>query len=178
MKKILLLVVIAFSTSVFSQEKATDKWSAKAGLIGAWLGYEKAITSDITINGEIGYEGGLFYSSWANNDVNYVFTTTLSLEGRYYYNFNRRIEKNKNTMNNAANYLAFETTFTPDWGTSSSADNINVLRTFSVIPKYGFRRNLADKINFEFAAGPGYQWVEKGDGGVIFGLDVRFGFVF
>jgi len=178
MKKIVIVILTFFATISFAQEKATDIFSAKVGLIGAWMGYEKALSSDFTLNGEIGYEGGFFYNSWVNNDVNYVFTTTLSLEGRYYYNFNRRIEKEKNTKNNSANFIGLEITYTPDWGTSSNADNVDVLRTFSVIPKYGFRRNLSDKFNFEFSVGPGYQWVEKYDGGIILGLDARFGFIF
>ncbi|NLN34065.1 MAG: hypothetical protein GX159_10790 [Flavobacteriaceae bacterium] len=178
MKKTLLFLLLIIGITSYSQEKATDVFSAKLGLIGAWVGYEKALSPDFTINGEIGYEGGFFYSSWVSDRVNYVFTTTFSLEGRYYYNFNRRIEKGKNTMNNAANFLAVETDFTPGWATSSSVDNIYVLRTFTVSSKYGFRRNLSNRFNFELATGPGYQWAEGGSEGVILALDVRFGFVF
>lgn len=178
MRKIIIVILTSFTAFSFAQEKATDIFNAKAGFIGAWIGYEKALSSDFTLNGELGYEGGFFYSSWVSDKVNFIFTTTLSLEGRYYYNFDRRIEKGKNTKNNSANFIAIEAEYTPDWGTSSNADNVNVLRTFTIIPKYGFKRNLSDKFNFEFSIGPGYQWVEKYDGGIILGFDARFGFVF
>lgn len=178
MKKISILFVLTLSIFCFSQEKATDLFNLKAGFIGGWIGYEKALSSEITLNGEVGYEGGLYYSSMLGNDLNYIFSTTLSLEGRYYYNFNRRIEKGKNTRNNAANYLGLEATYTPDWGTSSSVDNISILRTFTLIPKYGFRRNISDKFNFEFSVGPGYQWTESRNDGLVLGVDARFGFNF
>lgn len=178
MKKTIVALAVFASAWAYSQEKAVDVFSAKAGLIGAWISYEKALTSELTLQGEIGYEGGIFYNSMVDDQVNYVLTTALSLEGRYYYNFNRRIEKGKKTFHNAANFLALETTYTPDWGTSSNSENVAVLKTFSIIPKYGLRRNLSKKINFEFSAGPGYQWVENGNHGVTLGLDVNFGFVF
>jgi hypothetical protein len=178
MKKIFFFFGFIIAISICAQEKATDVFNAKIGLIGAWISYEKAVSPEFTINGEIGYEGGFFYSDWIDNDLNYVFTTTLSLEGRFYYNFKHRIEKEKNTKNNSANYLALEATYTPDWGTAENSKNINVLKTFSVIPKYGLRRNLSEKFNFEFAVGPGYQWTENGNDGAILGIDVKFGYNF
>ncbi len=174
------LITILISSLAFSQEKATDVFTAKAGLIGAWAGYEKALSSNFTINGEIGYEGGFsyVYSSTFGSNLRYAFSTVFSLEGRYYYNFNKRIEKGKSTTNNAANFLGLEFSYAPDLGTIKNSDNYEFLRSFSIIPKYGFRRNLSDKFNFEFAAGPGYQWTENGNHGMILGLDARFGFVF
>ena len=178
MKKIFILVTLITTITLFSQEKAVDVFSAKAGLIGGWISYEKEISPNFTVSGDVGYEGGLFYNSLMSDDVHYIFTTTLNLTGRYYYNFERRIEKNKNTTNNAANFVAFQTKFTPNWGSSTSANNVRVLKTFTVFSKYGFKRNLSNRFNFEFAFGPGYQWAEKTDGGLTFGLDARFGFNF
>ena len=178
MKNRLLILLVTFSSIVFAQEKAVDILSVKAGLIGGWISYEKEISTNFTVSGDVGYEGGLFYNSLMSDDVHYIFTTTLNLTGRYYYNFERRIEKNKNTTNNAANFVAFQTKFTPNWGSSTSANNVRVLKTFTVFSKYGFKRNLSNRFNFEFAFGPGYQWAEKTDGGLTFGLDAHFGFNF
>ena len=177
MKKLTLIFLLFPCVVLFSQEKATDLFSIKAGLVGAWLGYEKSVNDVFTVNGEIGYEGGVFAGEIWENDFNYVFTSTLSLEARYYYNFNRRIEKGKNTLNNAGNFLGLELAFTPDWGTISNSDDISVVRTFSIIPKYGLRRNLSNKFNFELAFGPGYQWGGNKLNGATFAADIRFGFI-
>ena len=168
------------TTFAFSQEKATDVFSVKAGLIGVWVGYEKAVSPEITINGEIGYEGGFnySYSSTFGSDLKYAFSTVFSVEGRYYYNFDKRIEKEKSTKNNAANFFGLELSYAPDLGTIKGSDDYEFLESFSIIPKYGFKRNLSEKFNFEFSAGPGYQWGENGNDGVILGIDARFGFVF
>ncbi|MFV0305070.1 MAG: hypothetical protein ACK5IC_06290 [Moheibacter sp.] len=178
MKKLVLVITLLIVSFTFSQERTADIFSIKAGIIGGWISYEKAVSPKMTLNAEVGYEGGFYHSNWTADDVDYVLTTTLSLEGRYYYNFNRRLKKGKNISNNSANFVAVETTFTPDWGTSKSADNIDVLTTFTVFSKYGLRRKLSKRFNFELTFGPGYQWVEDGDNGVILGLDARFGYIF
>lgn len=180
MKKIFVLFSFIVSITLFSQEKASDVLSAKVGLIGAWLSYEKAVSPSITLVGEVGYEGGFSYSysSTFGSDLKYAFSTVFSLEGRYYYNFNKRIEKGKNTMNNAANFFGLEMSYAPDLGTIKNSDNYEFLKSFTIAPKYGFRRNLSEKFNFEFAAGPGYQWGENGNDGVVLSVDARFGFIF
>lgn len=180
MKKIFLLLPLFFATQIYSQEKASDVLSAKAGLIGAWLSYEKAVSPSITFVGEVGYEGGFSYSysSAFGSDLQYAFSTVFSLEGRYYYNFSKRIEKGKNTMNNAANFFGIEAAYAPDLGTVKGSGNYEFQKSFSIIPKYGFRRNISEKFNFEFSAGPGYQWGDNGNDGAILSIDARFGFVF
>lgn len=180
MKKIFLLLTLIITIVSFSQEKTTDVLSVKAGLLGAWIGYEKALSSDATLIGEIGYEGGFSYSysSTFGSELKYAFSTVFSLEGRFYHNFSKRIERGKNTMNNAANFLGLEISYAPDLGTIKGSENYEFQKAFSIIPKYGFRRNLSDKFNFEFSAGPGYQWTENGKDGIILGIEARFGFVF
>lgn len=144
MKKKILFITILLSVGSFAQEKATDVFSVKAGFLGAWIGYEKAVSHSITINGEVGYVAGFAYSysSTFGDELTYVFTTELNLEGWYYYNFKRRIKKGKNTDNNGANYLGLQMNYTPDWGTIIS-NNRQVNQQFTIYTNYGFRRNLS-----------------------------------
>ncbi|MET3731329.1 hypothetical protein [Moheibacter stercoris] len=166
------------SLNVFSQEKATDIFSVKAGLIGAWIGYEKSLSENFTLSGEIGYEGGFFGGEAWKDNFSYVLTSTFSIDGKYYYNFDRRIEKDKNTIHNAANYIGLEMQYVPDFGTISGTDNVEVVPSLSVYSKYGLKRNLSNHINFEFALGPGYRWADNGSSGFTVGLDLRFGYNF
>jgi len=176
MKKVILLTLLFTSISVFSQsneKKTTDIMSIKAGLIGGWFSYEKSISDKFTLNGEIGYEGGFFKG---NNNVNYAFTTVLNIESRYYYNLNKRIKNNKNTSNNAANYLSGSLFLVPNWFTSSDNDNLSINKSFGIITKYGIKRNISNNLSFEFAFGIGYSWGENNNNGFIPAFDLNIGF--
>lgn len=177
MKKTILLLCILISSIMYSQEKqTTDQLSLKFGIIGGWIGYEKSLSKKFTINSEIGYEGGILINT--HNKVGYVFTTSFSTEPRYYYNFNKRIEKGKNTKNNAANYLSAELYYIPDLLTSSNRKNISVTQSIVIIPKWGLRRSLSEHLNFEFAIGIGYEWGENNISGMTAALDLKFGYSF
>ena len=180
MKSSLALILLFFIASSYSQENQNsngveDILSAKAGFLGAWLSYEKAIAENISLNGEIGYEGGL---TGGNSDLDFILTTTFSVESRYYYNLLNRIEKGKNTNNNAGNYLALDLIYTPDLLTSSDKGNIDVVENFSILPKWGLRRSLSTKLFFEFALGVGYSWGEYDNNNATAGLDLRVGYAF
>ncbi len=178
MRKTILLVLLFIGSLTYYQEnhKAKDLFSIKAGLIGGWVSFEKAISENFTINTEIGYEGGFLKGT--DNKVDYIFTSIISAEPRYYYNFNKRIEKGKKTLNNSANYLSAELFYIPDLLTSSNRTNVTVNKSFGIIPKWGLRRSLSEKLNFEFALGIGYAWGENNINGLTSTLDLRFGYSF
>lgn len=112
----------------------------------------------------------------AANKLDYILTTIFSLEPRYYYNVERRISKNKKIINNSANFFALNLVLIPDIGTTTNRDGLGVDKSFALIPKYGFRRMLTDRLNFHFAIGIGYQWTDKSSDGVAVGLDLKIDF--
>lgn len=97
MKKLIFTLLLASFAS--AQEKATDLFNANISFIGIGVQYEKALNDNFTAVGSLDYIGGFSYSEdWSGeSDFDYILTTNISLEGRYYYNFNRRIGKGKNT---------------------------------------------------------------------------------
>ncbi|MEG1198789.1 MAG: hypothetical protein RSD53_05310 [Algoriella sp.] len=127
MKK--LLFTFLLSSSLFAQEKATDLFNANISVIGIGIQYEKALSDNFTAVGSLDYAGGFSYSNndFSGSDFDYILTTSLSLEGRYYYNFDRRIGKGRNTKNNSGNYIALKGNFIPDWLTASNGDRLNVI---------------------------------------------------
>ena len=171
MKKLITVVFFSLSSFVFSQEKAVDVFSVKTGFIGAWISYEKALNDKFTLDAEIGYEGGFLKGT--DNNIDYVFTTTFSLEPKYYYNFNRREKKGKKTINNSANYISSEIYYVPNLLSSTNRNNIEVNKSFGFLPKYGLRRSISESLTFEFAVGIGYVWGENNINTATFGLDLR-----
>lgn len=192
-----IVVTFLVSTSLFAQEKATDLFNANINFIGIGIQYEKALNDHSTIVGSLDYMGGFSYSEdWiGESDFDYIFTTRLALEGRYYYNFDRRIGKGKNTTNNSANYIALKSDFIPDWLTTTNDDTITINPQGSVTLNYGIKRSFASNFFYEFYTGLGlalyqenrysydnqiqdYRYSKKIETGVALDLGFRVGYNF
>ncbi|GEM51156.1 hypothetical protein HX001_13180 [Empedobacter brevis] len=160
MKKILLTFLV--STSLFAQEKTTNLFNVNASVIGIGVQFEKSLGEKYTGVASLDYIGGFMYSysDYSGSDFDYVLTTRFALEGRYYYNFDRRIEKGKNTTNNSANYIAFKTVLIPDWFTTSS-DNLKINPQGALTLNYGLKRSFSKKFFYEFYTGLGISLYEE-----------------
>ena len=161
MKK--LLFTFLLSSSLFAQEKATDLFNANISVIGIGIQYEKALSDNFTAVGSLDYMGGFrySYSDFYGSDFDYILTTSLSLEGRYYYNFDRRIDKGRNTKNNSGNYIALKGNFIPDWLTASNGDRLNVNPQGSLTVNYGLKRSFAQNFFYEFYTGLGLAFYQE-----------------
>ena len=161
MKK--LLFTFLLSSSLFAQEKATDLFNANISVIGIGIQYEKALSDNFTAVGSLDYAGGFSYSNndFSGSDFDYILTTSLSLEGRYYYNFDRRIGKGRNTKNNSGNYIALKGNFIPDWLTASNGDRLNVNPQGSLTVNYGLKRSFAQNFFYEFYTGLGLAFYQE-----------------
>lgn len=194
MKKLIFTLLLASFAS--AQEKATDLFNANISFIGIGVQYEKALNGNFTAVGSLDYIGGFSYSEdWSGeSDFDYILTTNISLEARYYYNFNRRIGKGKNTKNNSGNYLTLKGNFIPDLLTAKSDDNVTIDPQGSIILNYGLKRSFSQNFFYEFYTGLGialYQetyaeylgnneWNDKKrtDTGVALDLGFRVGYNF
>ncbi|MEO6583807.1 MAG: hypothetical protein ABIO05_05755 [Ferruginibacter sp.] len=177
MKKSLITLLVTIGTlSCFSQSEDTvlkkDIISIDIGFVGVWINYEKHIKKLFTLKSQVGLEGGFLVGS----SVNYfILTPTLRLEPRYYYNFNRRVNAGKKTSYNASNYLALTMMYIPNLFSISNVSGLEVEKGFSLIPKFGIKRTLGQRMNFEFAIGAGPWFSESGQKGTV-GLDIRYGY--
>lgn len=160
MKKTLFTLLL--STSLLAQEKATDLFNANVSILGLGVQYEKALSENFTALGTLDYAGGFRYSNndYYGSDFEYILTTNLALEGRYYYNFDRRISKGKNTSNNSGNYFALKAVYIPDWLTYSNSDNLSVDPQVMVTFNYGLKRSFAQNFFYEFYTGLGMIFYE------------------
>ena len=159
----ILLFTFLLSSSLFAQEKATDLFNANISVIGIGIQYEKALSDNFTAVGSLDYMGGFrySYSDFYGSDFDYILTTSLSLEGRYYYNFDRRIGKGRNTKNNSGNYIALKGNFIPDWLTASNGDRLNVNPQGSLTVNYGLKRSFAQNFFYEFYTGLGLAFYQE-----------------
>ncbi len=177
-KTFFTIYLFAFSLLAFSQEDESvlkkDIISADIGLLSVWLNYERHLSGDFTLKSSLGVGFGLEKGSNIDGTI-YSFTPIVRAEPRYYYNFNRRIEKGKKTVYNAANYFALtaQYLFKPFITTNSP------YRTYqgeaSLVPKWGIKRTIGQRFNFEFAFGVGLSFSKAETNGHV-AIDLRFGY--
>jgi len=130
----------------------------------------------------------LFPAIWGgelyDNQSGFALYPAFTLTPKYYYNLNRRIEKDKNTRNNAANYLGLQIRYMPGW-VLSNHENMDLPDQINLIPTYGLRRNFLNHFNYEFKAGLGYGFghseifgVDMNVSGPVFDLTFKVGYDF
>ena len=178
--KLILLCLLAgtISTISFAQNDQPsikkNIVSVDIGLFGTWINYEKQLKEVFTVKSSLGLEGGFVFGS----SINYfTLTPTLRLEPRFYYNFKRRVKMKKKTSFNASNYFAVTLLYIPNLFTISNVSGLEYESGVHVIPKFGIKRTIGQKVNFEFAIGAG-PYISKGRVEAALGLDLRFGYNF
>jgi hypothetical protein len=177
MKNYLLFVLFLFSTITIKSQNNDFETAVtfKFGAIGAWIAAEVPLSDKIMLNAEFGQEGGV-YKNTLNNDTEFIFTNTLSLEPRYFYNREKRKESGKSININSGNYIGLELMNVPDWLTAGTDDrDVQIEPSFSIIPKLGMKRAIANIMTFELAGGIGYQFNNRIENSVTVGLDLRIG---
>lgn len=161
----ILALALLFSQTLLAQSstESLEKHltSVDVGLLGAWINHERQIGEQLSINAQLGFDGG-FYGG--TGDFNYLFVPSISVEPRFYYNFNKRVSKGKRTMNNSANYLTIATTFFPKLIeiTNDRNNGREIITRATFIPKWGTRRSISNRFKFDFAVGYGLAIEEDG----------------
>ena len=155
------LITLLLSTSLFAQEKATDLFNLNVSVLGIGVQYEKALSENFTAVASLDYLGGFSYMEdfTGDSELNYILTTGISLEGRYYYNFDRRLSKGKRITNNTGNYVALKGNYLPDLLTSSS-EGLTLNPQGSLTVNYGIKRSFATNFFYEFYTGLGMSFYQ------------------
>lgn len=181
-KNLIPILFLLFTVPAFSQDEETslkkDIISADIGLLNVGINYERYLGGFFTLRSRLGLGFGFdFGQDFINGGTyhDYFFTPFVIAEPRYYYNFNRRVEKGKKTSYNASNYVALTATYFFKPFVISNAPYGEYQDEFSLIPKWGIKRTIGQRFNFEFALGAGLSF-SKAETTVGYGLDLRFGY--
>lgn len=160
MRKIFLtLFVIVISLKGYSQEVNTENGLEKSlfniqiGTLGVWVNNDTRIAKKIALRSEIGLDCG-FFKSKVTNISGFIMVPSIGFEPRLYYNLNKRIEKEKNTKNNAFNFVTISFTYFSDLFVISNNKNTTINNQLLIIPKWGIRRNIGNS-NFNYEIGIG-----------------------
>lgn len=190
MKKIILLLFINLSFAQINKNIEKTNISVEKNLLTAKLGLgtfdladEFRIDNSITLNSEIGYSIGFKKSSFDNKVRSYLIPK-ISIEPRWYYNLNKRIENGKSIRNNAANFFGFNISYFPK---DLFITNYYIFSNeLYIAPSYGFKRNIGkSNFNYEFTVNAGLDHIfDKVEGfnrdksKFLININFRFGYNF
>uniref|UniRef100_UPI00404A25FF hypothetical protein n=2 Tax=Flavobacterium sp. TaxID=239 RepID=UPI00404A25FF len=175
-----LSTTFLFNFEIFAQDKNPELvsvYGTQIELSGINIHKEIPISKQIVIRPETGFGLNLAYGS--NTDgLEYELVPKLEVGGKWYYNLNHRVRKNKNTADNAANFFALTLSYYSDLFTISNR-NSNFNSLANIIPNWGFRRNLGQHFNYEFVLGYGnsYEFKTQENGNGIY-IDFKIGYKF
>lgn len=173
-----LALFVSITTTLVAQDKSTvlqsHLVSVDVGFIGGWITYEHQIGNKLTLNIQPGLDGGFAHGT--NSHFKYHFTPTLTIEPRYYYNIQKRPEKQRKTINNSANYLTLSAWYIPGLFTVGNDDRV-AIPSLHLIPKWGLRRTIGDRFIFEFAAGFGVELRQNSRASLGVGMDLQMSYV-
>jgi len=168
MKKSIFLIYFLFSFTVFAQEKFTDVRTEKVFRInfinpGAELELPTGARTTFSAGIGAGYNGSYpDLSIKKESGFLYIIAPFLDLQQKWYYNFDKRINKGKSIVNNSGNFLSLR------FLTRGPSIEENVVRSteydFAISPTWGIQRSINEKIHLLFDVGPMYYFDGEGRG--------------
>ena len=158
----LIFLLIVFSASAQDNARLTqNQWSATFLLPG--VEYETAVSRNSTISLRLGT--GFGYTSGMYRETEFGIFLNLRGQYRYFYNFQKRLEKEKKISNNSGNYLGLHSAF------SSGNPIIGELETVvnysgQVGPVWGLQRVYNSGFKLNLFLGAGYAFNDIGGSGI------------
>jgi hypothetical protein len=189
MRKIVLVSIFsAFTLIAKSQEASVEKsiFGIQTGFAGLWAYNELKLSNQFALRSEIGFDA-YFGNDDFYPDTDFLLTTVVTLEPRWYYNLNKRESNSKPIDDNSGNFFSLKTSLHHSdllivFGNDEEA---KIVSDFSVIPTWGMRRNLGKHFNYEAGIGAGYihffgknAGFSKDKGELAINLHLRLGYRF
>ena len=185
LKTLLLAITLSLSFNSIAQNASVEKsiWGIQTGFLGIWINNELKLSESIALRSEIGLDLDVFDTDFGDSK-NYFSAPVITIEPRWYYNFNKRVKKGKRTDGNSANFIALKTSYHPDWFVISQYENFSIISDLSIVPTWGIRRNIGKHFGYETGIGLGYRYTfysnytnyRKNVGELWFNLHLRIGY--
>ena len=162
LKTLASLFFLAISTHCISQQKlqADIVDITKATFLSPGISYEKKIGISQSIVGKafMNTSFSFGYSSSLGLRTSINFDPALSLQYRYYYNYDRRYKKGKRIEMNSLNYLSptFETIFSKNAISTYHYGEYNRRPINTVGIVWGIQRNYKSRFSVDYNVGLGY----------------------
>lgn len=144
------------------QKASVEKsiFGAQTGFLGIWLHNESKLSNSFALRSEIGFDSGIYGGSvMFGDETNFFLTPAITLEPRWYYNLEKRLDKGKSIDNNNGNFIGLKVSFNPDLFVISNQEGIQIPNQIFIIPKWAMKRTLGEYFTYELGIGVGYHHV-------------------
>ena len=136
--------------------------------------YELALGEKTSLDASLGLGFGYHYSDFADESEFGVYPN-LRAQYRWYYNFDKRIDKGKKVSENSGNYVAGVLLLSSGEPLFGEMELRNDLSGF-VGPAWGLQRVYNSNFKLNLNLGVGYGFNDNGDGYVSPLIDIQLGF--
>jgi len=179
MKKLYLLVVFVMLVcgSLYSQSNDTGLTRVyRINLLNPGIEYEFPVTEKAVLSANLGFGLGFPYKaleqSGRGNGFVFMIEPFFDVEYKYLYNFTKRVEKNRNTKFNSANYFGIRL-LTRGY----TIAECNMYRPtnfdFAIAPVWGFQRS-GSTLHYLMDIGLGYTF-DADNSGVVLLIQMSIG---
>ncbi len=187
MKQLLFTLVLTLSVfKIAAQNASVEKstFGIQIGFLGVWAHNESKLTNSIALRSELGLDAAIFGENFVGSK-SFIMVPAITLEPRWYYNLNKRVDKNRRIDGNSGNFLSIKTTYHPDLVLGSLPNYTVFISDISIIPTWGIRRNVGKHFTYETGIGIGYYHLFEKENvimpdknGVALNLHLRLGYRF
>ena len=169
MKKLFLTLLLCGLTFIVKSQNASvdqSTYGIQTGFLGIWAHNETKLSNTIALRTELGLDSGIWGGDFYDG-TGFLLTPVITLEPRFYYNLNKRVNKSRRIDGNSGNFISLKTSYHPDWFVISNTDNISVISDISIVPTWGMRRNIGKHFTYETGIGIGYRYVFAKQAGYV-----------
>ncbi len=158
-KTVFSIIFCAVSLFTTAQTASVEQsiYGIQTGFLGVWIHNESKLTNSLALRGEVGFDTEIWDGSYYDS-TGFLAAPVLTLEPRFYYNLNKRLEKDRRIDGNSGNFISLKTSYHPDWFVISNYDDLRIVSDLSIIPTWGIRRNIGEHFNYETGVGVGYVY--------------------
>lgn len=172
MKKYLIIAFsLVFALNMKAQEVSNNLF--RINILTPGLTFEKGISTNNTLCLDANL--GLVYTFSSNLGNRLLETPFTRLQFRNYYNFDKRIAKGKNTLNNSGNYIAFSSSYY--FKNINDEFFVNSNDGFTIGATWGLQRTYKNGININLNAGLGYNFSNRKDKSIVPIINFTFGWI-
>lgn len=162
-----LLLALSIAPVAFAQqdEAAQVENITRVTFLTPGISHEHKLGKNITLMGHVflsPYASFLYSNAFGEEsfEAEFALEPAVSVQYRYYYNFDRRQPKGQRTAKNSMNYFAPEYTavFTRRRLSSTYIREESARTVHTIGAVWGLQRNLPGRLSLDFNAGLGYQF--------------------
>ena len=161
---IAILVMSQFPLATTAQEASTEKVAAVTFLTPGFS-YEVKTAQYQTLHASafMNLAASFSVSSETGSESSFYFDPALALQYRVYYNFEKRVQRNKRTEKNSANFFAISAgaMLSKMRMSSSYFEESSRRPVYHIAGLWGLQRNMPGRLNMNLSAGLGYRWASS-----------------